>query len=469
MLFAPREATFAAGVVDPWTPPDGPPDRVVLGVATIEGPGGLELRRLPSLLAAWALDVVAVTQSGLTILPRCFRLRVAGDQADVTIVEPPDPPKSDADAVDTHRALTLFVDESGNSGDVARDPLGFGGQRIFVLVGLGDDAGPGSLEAIFQELLAKHGVKAHEMKGRSMKRRPTFVRDLVADLGRSNSVFVEIMDKKFYFATNIVSFALHSGAFDPYHQPSLANTFADLVTEVIDDDAVLAYAQFGHRRDDQGLASFERTFTRALLRSKLRMGAHREREFRLLDQVELNFRRALTERRGDVRSFLAPPDRDHRGAVVSMLPHVAALAGLLARANHHAAGRPGIRIVHDRQAQFELALRDCVKQVEAHAEAMVVSTAGTASAAHEDWDLSGRVQLEFADSKRTPAIQAADVLARFCMQRMVAVVSRAPTDPRQDEAAALLHDLQRPSSGPGVRIVATTDEAARFWQRGGGR
>ncbi len=48
--------------------------------------------------------------------------------------------------------------------------------------------------------------------------------------------------------------------------------------------------------------------------------------------------------------------------------------------------RPGSRVVHDQQDQFEVALRDCLAQVEAHSTAMALATAGTASAGHDPDD-----------------------------------------------------------------------------------
>lgn len=83
------------------------------------------------------------------------------------------------------------------------------------------------------DVQGQHHVQADEMKSRSMKRRPTFLCDLVSELKPNNSIFVEIMDKKFYLATNLVTFALYGRAFNPLWQPVLANQFADVMTEVV--------------------------------------------------------------------------------------------------------------------------------------------------------------------------------------------------------------------------------------------
>lgn len=57
-------------------------------------------------------------------------------------------------------SLRLYVDESGNTGDAALDPSHFGGQRVFVLVGIGDDDGEGVSAQVFERVLGEHGIAA---------------------------------------------------------------------------------------------------------------------------------------------------------------------------------------------------------------------------------------------------------------------------------------------------------------------
>jgi hypothetical protein len=296
------------------------------------------------------------------------------------------------------------------------------------------------------------------MKGRAMRRRPPFPADLVGELARGNSIFVEIMDKKFYLATNLVSYGLHGSTFDPVAQGALANQFADVVTELIDDRAIVAYAEFARAHDASTFDRFVEAFRDALLRSKIAAG--QEQEFRLLSQIESMFLRALAERRRDVVSFVAPADETQGRRPLAMLPHTSALTGLVGRMNKWAAAFNGIHIVHDEQPQFSFALQRVLERLEALSENVVQLTSGTTSAAHEDWAVAGRVTLEFAASKHSRAIQAADALARFCMQRMTTLLSDQPTEPLHDEAAALLRELAKPS---GVNIVAATKDARRFW------
>ncbi len=360
-------------------------------------------------------------------------------------------------------SLRLYVDESGNTGDAALDPSHFGGQRVFVLVGIGDDDGEGVSAQVFERVLGEHGIAATEPKGRVLGRRPAFVRDLVAALGQRSSIFAEIMDKRYFVVANLVTFVLHGPRFDPLREKALANAFADVLTDHVDAAVAVAYAQFARARDLATFDAFVQGFVSALLRAKLVMGPHQEREFRVLDRIEACLRAAV-QGRGELSGFLPPPDEGGRTGVLGMLPHVNAITGLIGRVNQHAALHPGIHIVHDQQLQFAPAIQAAVEQLQAISDRVVEATAGTKASEVEDWSVAGRVSLEFSDSRACRGIQAADVIARFCMQRMTAILSGAETDPFQAEPLVLLRDLRTRKPEVGVRIVASTRDANRFWE-----
>ncbi len=271
------------------------------------------------------------------------------------------------------------------------------------------------------------------------------------------------MDKRYLVVANLVTFVLLGARFDALQNAALANAFADVLTDHVDVAVAVAYAQFARARDRATFDAFVQSFMSALLRAKLAMGSHQEREFRILDRMEACLQAAVRQRGDDLSGALPPPDEGGRTGVLGMLPHVNAITGLIGRMNKHAALHPGIHIVHDQQLQFGPALQTAVEQLQAMSDRVVEATAGTKASEFEDWSVAGRVSLEFSDSRACRGIQAADVIARFCMQRMTALLGGAPKDPLQAEPLGLLRDVRTRRPEAGVRIVASTRDAKRFW------
>lgn len=470
-----RREALAAGVEEPWEPPFGDPFRrwkrarsrrhgsllgqhspfAFLGAVMIKTGEGAEFRRLPHDLTAWALGRVHLAAQRTDVFP--CRLRLQATEGSLEITE------------EELRPLTVYVDESGNTGDAAAGiTKSFDGQRAFTLVGVGDDAGPGSIQKILEALIETHGVKATEVKGRAMKRHAAFVIDLVHHVSACSSIFIEIMDKRFQLVTNLVSFVLldqTTGIGDPFE---LANMFADILADSLDDTVLESYGTFAREPHQQSFAPFRDAFRSQLLHAKISMRSDQEHEFRLVRQIEAAFEAAfrVCRERADF-SGLVPsrdPGKTKRGTV--MLPHASAFSNLLARVKRHARPRyPGMHIVHDEQAQFDATLQGYTDLLASEAPRMTKMAAGTRMEAHADWDFApGEVQLTFANSKLEPGLQVADVIARLCKQRMEALLNGEKPDPGFDRVFQILHDLRSPGSGTGVNIVTTTTMADKFWE-----
>ncbi|MGY3585698.1 hypothetical protein ACVIGB_005247 [Bradyrhizobium sp. USDA 4341] len=74
-------------------------------------------------------------------------------------------------------ARNFYVDESGNSGDLANADraFDFGQQPVFALVGIDDDD---ALAVEFDRLRARHRIRSREVKSSALKNKPGFVTDL---------------------------------------------------------------------------------------------------------------------------------------------------------------------------------------------------------------------------------------------------------------------------------------------------
>src|SRR3546814_4636458 len=103
---------------------------------------------------------------------------------------------------------TYFIDEGGHSGDLASaKALGFANQPVFALacIGVADAQG---LADEMERLRIVHRCGPGELTS-DMARLPQFVTNLVAYLKAQDCpVFVELVDKSFFFAIHIVNHLL---------------------------------------------------------------------------------------------------------------------------------------------------------------------------------------------------------------------------------------------------------------------
>lgn len=103
--------------------------------------------------------------------------------------------------------MDYFIDESGQTGDVARlNTLSdFNDQPIFCLAAVGV-VSEFSLEQEINRLREKHGVRLDELKSSARRERPELTYDVVKLICTERyPFFLEIMDKKFFLATHITS------------------------------------------------------------------------------------------------------------------------------------------------------------------------------------------------------------------------------------------------------------------------
>jgi len=363
--------------------------------------------------------------------------------------------------------LTIYLDESGNTGDAARTSAqSLVDQPVFALAGLAEQSGSGQLAGLLAELRSRHRVGSREIKGRTMKRYPDLVPDLIRELhDRDIPVFVELMDKRYFIAINIVTYVLGRTWLDASMSRSIviANAFADALVEHIDVQVLAAYGEFATLPTATTFAAFVETFRHAFLVAKLSIGAGNEEDFELIWSMERSLEAALDaiDDHGSYESFLPPPDRDARGNQLPMLPHVPALTNIYARANRYSRRLQNVRVLHDEQALFGPLLAGYASTLESNR--YFVEFARSTANKLTDWDFSAkRFAFGFAKSIDEPGIQLADMLARFCTQQMTSIVATGRAEPGIEGVHLYLRGLQDPAKSTGVNIVSTTKRAACF-------
>ncbi|HEX8194188.1 MAG TPA: hypothetical protein VF552_14940 [Allosphingosinicella sp.] len=104
-------------------------------------------------------------------------------------------------------ADTFYVDESGNSGDLARSDasMDFGRQEIFTLACVGA-RGQHSFSAEIERLRRDYRIQSAELKSSAVRGKPALVRELATFLGDQRlPLMIEVVDKRFMIAVNIVN------------------------------------------------------------------------------------------------------------------------------------------------------------------------------------------------------------------------------------------------------------------------
>ena len=364
------------------------------------------------------------------------------------------------------RELTIYVDESGNSGDASSAGAAApGDQPVFALVGLAEEAGSGSLASLLEELRLRHGIKSLEIKGRTMNRRPKLVPDLLRELhDRRIPMFVELMDKRYFVATNVVNHVLGKTWLDVSSRGSLAlaNAFADTLAEEIDEQVLVSYGEFAMLPSPTTFEVFVETFRQALFLAKVRIGVEREGLFELVWMMEKALESSI-EAVEDLSfdEFLPAPDWDARGNRLPMLPHVPALTNMYARINRFSKAWSGVRVLHDEQAQFGPLLAGYASILESNRH--VADLARSAASQHVDWDFSAvTFDLTFGKSEDEPGIQLADVIARFCNRQLAAIIANGTVAAQLVQVAPLLRALRDATESNGINVVSTTKRASCF-------
>jgi hypothetical protein len=433
----------------------------LLGGITIKGSAAPVTMRLPAVIAGWAAECCRASQQGGKPFPA--RVRFQAERGGVEVAYVDLAPKFIAPSA----GLVLYVDESGNDGDAAIVSNLTGDQPSFALVGIGEEDSSDVLHGIMGELRRRHRIKATEIKGRTLERHPELVFELVnAVTDAGLPLFVELMDKWFFVAANIVSHIL-LGPWLPQSRNGRvqANVLAEVITEHVGAAAIVSYCEFGRSPSRATFEAFKNTFRQEIASAKERAAdANLAGTLALIANA---FDESIGTREGPAGAsnsgylqFLQPPDRTAHGKIIAMLPHVPAFTHLYARVNRFAPDSVTVRTLHDQQSHVGPLLQSYAMYLESNAQAQELND--LAAPERANWQFaSGKFSLDFADSRKSPGIQAADIIARFCTRRLNAVITGSTTN--DDQTLSTLWNAQDPSRGPGLYVVSTSRRFELFW------
>lgn len=349
-------------------------------------------------------------------------------------------------------AFTVYVDESGNTGDAAKIVEAFGGQPAFALVGIGEPSDTGLLGGILDGLRRRHRIQAPEFKSSTLARHPGLGLQLVRDLlDASVPIFIELMDKSYYLAMGIVTHFLGGPWFELSSQDSLdlANSLAELLTHQVPSGYVQPYLAFAQNPNRQTLGDFETSLRECIAMARRWAPPPLPTELdTLLEVLEVAVKAHDLSVIGP-DELLPPPDI--RGNTrYAMLPHVNAFAHLYARVNRAATSWAAASVVHDEQPHVRPILQEYAALLESNAHMEPLS--GSAAQALVDWDFStGKVSLSFANSHEAAGIQVADLVAGMCTRRLASIIEDRKGDLFGEEVRLLAS-----VAGEGLGLNAVT-------------
>jgi hypothetical protein len=359
--------------------------------------------------------------------------------------------------------LDVYIDESGNTGDIAGDEP-FREQATFAVVGLVEVSGSGNAADVLAELRKKHRLQGAEVKSKSIRERPILLTDLITGLCHAGlTPFVELMDKRFYVATNIVTYVLGIDWFDPSSRVAhkLANALAEVIP-TLGDDMLAAYSRFAKTPTRELCDAFLISLRSAVRAALVHPCPDRERREALVFAEVASGRAAEVAQEPDFvcERFLQDPDDSPGGHRLGLLPHVQAFANLLARLNRFSRRAGRVRLLHDEQRQFDRVLRSYFVNLTSNALSTALETSVANERAGVDWNFThGKFELSFVDSKDHAGVQAADIIAGFCVRRLNEVINGGRPDSRFDEVARMLSSME---SKAGLNFVTTDERRLAF-------
>lgn len=363
-------------------------------------------------------------------------------------------------------ASTFYLDESGNSGDLARPgtAMDFGGQQIFALAAIGvRDAG--ALDDELDRLRRDYRIQAPELKSTAVKGKPGLVVELAAFLRRNEMpVLIETVDKRFMIAANIINNLVLPavGACDVTPEAQwVRNVLCEYLHAQAPPGAIASYVA---ACDSPSAASVTAAFDTML--DWLDEAAPDDQPAEALrfftrDSFD-DFVAADPEAEAAQRRCLPPPDLSKKGQSIWMLPNLTSLTNLYARINRYRRRKLAeVEIVHDEQAHFDTILADA-KQLTEHLAAQGLAM----PARFADYQFVEQAALRFARSSETNGIQAADVLAGFVMRHVKSVLhDRVAPGSEAARAFHALMNLTDPNEGLGINFVLAHGDIERLGVR----
>jgi Protein of unknown function (DUF3800) len=336
----------------------------------------------------------------------------------------------------------------------------FNEQPIFCLAAVGVADEP-SLEREINRLRKKHGIRLEELKSSARRERPEFTYEVVKLVCTEQyPFFLEVMDKKFYLAAHMTSRQLlppiRGLAADPrthFFQNLVADYLFERATDTVFAKFIEACLSPSHETLSAQLSTLIE-FARADAGAGQVAAVVWDLAKTALRDYEEN--RAAGHENAFLK-YLPIPDDNKYQKRVWILPNLSAFTNIYARINLYQKGRlADVRLIHDEQLQFDEILESSKGTAETLQERAVEMFTP-----HSDFNFQESASLGFASSTKSVGVQAADILAGFCMRYVRDFFADlAHVRPVAHQTYDLMRRYTNETTGVGVNLVTSSNWAA---------
>lgn len=352
--------------------------------------------------------------------------------------------------------MNIFIDESGNSGDLIKEhiDLDFAEQPIFVLAGIKfNDRLIAELDKKIDNLRKKYKINSSELKSSKLfKNKPEFILELIVELAREKSeLFIEVVDKKFYICCSIVNHQI----FPPYFTGDESDGSVQLQRNIISDYLARNLTETEYMAFMNSCINLNENTLNASWDALEKFASLKEDEFSKILLKHINETKddysILKSENGienALKNFVPIPDIGKNGKKIHLLPQISCLTNIVARVNH-GYDLNEIKFLHDEQRHFDNVILDNVNSM--------TSLGGVdVPFYYANFNVSSYPLVSFENvSNDNLFIQIADVVSGFMMRYVQKVISNQCLAPVYHEIFYLINILSQisPNTGAGINFV----------------
>lgn len=314
----------------------------------------------------------------------------------------------------------FYIDESGNTGDLimTKDNLNFSSQEYFTLscIGLKDEK-LNKLNLFIKNLKSKYKIQNKELKFGKIKhifgRKIGFILELLKYIEEDSKILIEVVDKKYIIATNIVNCLVNPPYFQEKKDFEIEKTLhlilAQWIYDYISNDFFVKFSNIARNPSEEGLNElFQNLIDEIEKINNESSSSIRENVKESIDDFKTMRQQSIdnNDMRDAYTYFLPLPDKNKRDELIGMLPHIASFTNLHARLNYIFKNYlASITIIHDNHAHFN----EIIKIY--HHDAMKVEEIENNKFERADFNFTSLSTLEFHDDKNKIGLQIADIFA----------------------------------------------------------
>ena len=362
--------------------------------------------------------------------------------------------------------MKYYIDESGNTGDlvVSENNLNFNSQEYFTLACIGiEDSILNELNEYINTLKKKYKIQNKELKFSRINhifgRKIEFILDLITYLEENNSQFlIEIVDKKYIIATNIVNCLINPPYFqperDPYEEKEIHLALSQWVYDYIPHDFFIKFSNTSRNPSEEKLNELFNDIVKIteVKNDDLSKSILENIKESIDDYEKIKSEKNKNQKLREAYTYFLPlPDYNKRNEIIGILPYVASFANLHARLNYiYGDELSSITIIHDNQDHFDKIIQQY------HESAIEDSYPEKRNIHPTNFNFSTLSNLEFHNDKDEIGLQVSDIFAGFT-NKATAYLIKGENSLSKEENAILLKVLVKLYKWQSINFVLPTE------------